>query len=120
MIEPDVIKKIEDFVYQKPRSIQEIAQYIGKNWRTADRYIEKIMEDYGTLGVRIFREGTRGALKIVYWSSVEKVSYSVFQEQLEKDIFRGRQKYDFNGFNIFQHIDSGLPTPKIPTSPYLT
>lgn len=104
MLDSNVIKKIEDFVYKKPRSIQEIAEYIGKNWRTADRYIGKIKQDYGTVETRVFREGTRGALKIVYWSSVEKASYSFFQEQLENDILRGKTKYDFSSFDIFQHV----------------
>ena len=105
MLELEVIKKIEDFVYKKPRSIQEIAEHINKNWRTADRYIDQINKNYGTLNVRIFRKGTRGALKIVYWSAVDKISYSVFQEQLENEIFAGKAKEDFSAFNIFQHIE---------------
>jgi hypothetical protein len=104
MLDNAIIKKIEDFVYLKPRSIQEIASHIGKNWRTADRYVQEIGKDFGTLGMRIFREGTRGALKIVYWASVEKVSHSVFQEQLEKMIMRAAGKEDFAAFDIFQHV----------------
>jgi len=104
MLDNETIRKIEDFVYPKPRSIQEIAQHIGKNWRTADRYVDDIIEHFGTLSTRIFREGTRGALKIVYWASVEKVSNSVFQEELEKEIFMGKTKKEFSGFNIFQHV----------------
>ncbi len=107
MIDPSVIKKIEDFVYEKPRSIQEIAMLIEKNWRTADRYVDEISKNFGTINSRIFREGTRGALKIVYWSAIDKVSYSVFQKQLEEDIFKGRTKYDFSGFDIFQHVPDG-------------
>ena len=72
MLSSEVIKKIEDFVYEKPRSIQEIAEYIKKNWRTADRYIQEIEKNFGTISTKVFREGTRGALKIVYWSAVEK------------------------------------------------
>ena len=104
MLNPEIIKKIEGFVYAKPRSIQEIAQHIGKNWRTADRYIREIEKQFGTIAIRIFREGTRGALKIVYWASVEKISHSVFQEKLEKEIMRARKKEDFSAFDIFQHV----------------
>ena len=104
MLDSKIRKKIEDFVYSKPRSIQEISECIDKNWRTADRYIQEIKENFGTLGVRIFREGTRGALKIVYWASLEKVSHSVFQEQLEKDILNAKTKEEFSPFDIFQHI----------------
>lgn len=104
MLDNNTIKKIEDFVYAKPRSIQEIAEYIGKNWRTADRHIQQIEKDFGTIAIRIFRKGTRGALKIVYWASIEKVSHSVFQEILEEDIMYARRKEDFSAFDIFQHI----------------
>ena len=59
MLSNDIIKKIENLVSQKPRSIQEIANSIGKNWRTADRYIEEIEKNFGTISTRVFREGTR-------------------------------------------------------------
>ena len=104
MLDNKTIKIIEDFVYSKPRSIQEIAKHVGKNWRTADRYIHQIEKEFGTLTTRTFREGTRGALKIVYWASVEKVSNSVFQEELEKQIILAKKKEDFSSFDIFQHI----------------
>lgn len=104
MIDNEIIRKIEDFVYVKPRSIQEISEHLKKNWRTVDRYVEEIIREYGTLDKRIFREGTRGALKIVYWASVEKVSHSVFQEEIEKRIYDGKTKFDFFPFDIFQHV----------------
>ena len=104
MLKNEEIKKIEDFVYAKPRSIQEIAEHLGISWRTADRYIDEIKENFGTIEVRVFREGTRGALKIVYWASVEKVSSSLFQEQLEKEIYSAKRKEDFSAFDIFQHV----------------
>ncbi|MBU2576612.1 MAG: hypothetical protein KKF50_02730 [Nanoarchaeota archaeon] len=104
MLNGEIVKKIEDFVYVKPRSIQEISEYLKNNWRTADRYVEEIIKEYGTLDKRVFREGTRGALKIVYWASVEKISNSVFQEELEQRIFEGEKRDDFAAFDIFQHI----------------
>jgi hypothetical protein len=104
MLDTKTIKEIEDFIYIKPRSIQEIASHIKKNWRTADRYIEHIKEEHGTIETRIFREGTRGALKIVYWASVEKISHSIFQEELERQILTLHKKEDFSAFNIFQYV----------------
>lgn len=106
MINSEAIKKIEDFVYSKPRSVQEIAEHIGKNWRTADRYIEDIEKNFGTIATRVFRGGTRGALKIVFWASVDKISHSVFQEKLEQDILKAKRKEDFSAFDIFQHVDA--------------
>jgi ferritin len=105
MLNSNIVKKIEEFVYKQPRSIQEIAKYIGKSWRTADRYIKEIQKDFGTISTKVFRGGTRGALKIVYWASVEKASSSVFQEQLEKQILQAKRKEDFSAFDIFQHIE---------------
>lgn len=99
------IKKIENFVAQKPRSIQEISEHMKISWRTADRYIEQIKTDFGTLDIRVFREGTRGALKIVYLAGVEKISHSVFQQELEQSILDAKRKEDFSAFDIFQHIE---------------
>jgi hypothetical protein len=104
MLDSGVVKKIEDFVYQKPRSIQEIAEHIEKNWRTADRYVEQISEEFGTIASRVFREGTRGALKIVFWSSVEKASSNSFQEKLESEIVSIKKKEDFSAFDIYQYV----------------
>lgn len=104
MLDTEIIKKIESLVYSQPRSIQEIAQHINKNWRTADRYVQEIEKNLGTVSTRVFREGTRGALKIVFWSSVEKVSHSVFQEQLELEIMKEKRRQDFSGFDIFQYV----------------
>ncbi|MFA5176356.1 MAG: hypothetical protein WC413_03820 [Candidatus Nanoarchaeia archaeon] len=106
MLSSEEIKKIEDFVYSKPRSVQEIAQLLNKNWRTADRYIQEIEKNYGTITTRIFRKDTRGALKIVYWASVEKISNSIFQEQLEQEVMQGKEKEDFSAFDIYQHVST--------------
>ncbi|MBI4158813.1 hypothetical protein HY500_00975 [Candidatus Woesearchaeota archaeon] len=105
MLDTEAIKKIEDFVYLKPRSVQEIAKQIKKSWRTADRYVHEIEKEHGTLTTRIFREGTRGALKIVYWTSIENVHNSTFQEKLAKDIETFKNKEAFSAFDIYQHID---------------
>ena len=113
MLTNELIKKIEDFVYSKPRSVQEIALYIGKNWRTADRYISEIEKNFGTLSTRIFREGTRGALKIAYWASVEKISSSVFQEKIEEEILRAKRKEDFSAFDIFQYVNEKNKNVKV-------
>jgi predicted transcriptional regulator len=98
-------KKINEFIYSKPRSVDEVAKYIDKNWRTADRYLKQINEEQGTIGLRTFREGTRGALKIAFWNNIEKVHSTSFQEKLFKQIEQGRDKKDFSPFDIYQYID---------------
>jgi len=105
VLDSQTIKKINDFIYQKPRTVQETALLINKNWRTADSYIEKIAKEQGTVSTKTFREGTRGALKIVFWNNVEKIHSTSFQERLFKQIESGRQKIDFSPSEIYQHVD---------------
>ncbi|MBI2667466.1 hypothetical protein HYX17_01715 [Candidatus Woesearchaeota archaeon] len=107
MLDSNVSKKINDFVYQKPRTIQEIANLIGRNWRTANSYVDKIEKEQGTLSIRMFREGTRGALKIVFWNSIEKIHSNTFQERLFKQIESSRYKDDFSPLDLYQYIDKG-------------
>lgn len=103
MLKQDTIQKIENFVSQEPRSINEIANHLGKNWRTTDRYIKQIEEEFSTLTTKTFRKGTRGALKIVFPKSIEKISHTVFQKKLEEEILNS--KNNFSVFDIFQHVE---------------
>lgn len=105
MLTTEISKKINDFVYIKPRTVDEIAKHIQKNWRTANSYVDRIAEEQGTLSVRIFREGTRGALKIVHWNNIEKIHSTALQEKLFRKIEAGRKKEDFSPSEIFQYID---------------
>ncbi len=104
MLSSEIIRKIEQFVHEKPRTVQEIAELTGKNWRTADRYVDEIETEFGTIAKRTFREGTRGALKIVYWAGLEGRSASVFQQELEKEIANCRKKDHFYAFDIYQYV----------------
>jgi hypothetical protein len=93
-------------VHAKPRTIDEIAKALGKNWRTADSYVEKISEETGTISVRTFREGSRGALKIVYFNNTEHISSTEFQERILHNILSGKKKEDFSPFDIYQYVDT--------------
>jgi hypothetical protein len=104
MLDTAMIRKIEEFVYAKPRTVDEIAKLIDKNWRTADRYVQEIEEEHGTISTRVFREGTRGALKLVFGINTERISNTVFQQALEEDIFRGKMREDFTALDIFQYV----------------
>jgi hypothetical protein len=105
LLDKIIQRKILDFVYIKPRTIQEISQLLGKNWRTADTYVERISKETGLIGERTFRGGTRGALKIVFWNNVEKISSNQFQERLMKQIESTRHKEDFSPLDIYQYVD---------------
>ncbi|HLF53618.1 MAG TPA: hypothetical protein VI544_00385 [Candidatus Nanoarchaeia archaeon] len=104
MLNAEIMQKIEQFVSAKPRSIQEIASHLDKNWRTADRYIEEMEKNFGTISTRVFRGGTRGALKIAYWSAIDKISSNVFQEKIEQEILNLKRKESFSAFDIYQHV----------------
>lgn len=99
------IEKIKALVYSRPRNINEIAHAINKNWRTANRYIDQIMLQTGTIKTMTFREGTRGALKIVYWNNTEKIYSTDIQEKLFKQMESVIDKSDFSPFEIYQYID---------------
>lgn len=106
VLDNNTIEKIKSLVYQKPRTINDIAIAIGKNWRTANRYVDEIILKTGTIKVITFREGSRGALKLVYWNNSEKLYSTDIQEQIFKKIELGINKSDFSPFEIYQYIDS--------------
>jgi hypothetical protein len=106
VLDNSTIEKIKSLVYQKPRTINDIAIALGKNWRTANRYIEEIILKSGQIKVTTFREGTRGALKLVYWNNTDKIYSTDIQEKLFKQIESGIDKSDFSPFEIFQFVDS--------------
>src|SRR3989344_1562616 len=92
-------------IQQKPRTVQEIAQVIAKNWRTADRYVEIIAEETGLIATSVFREGSRGSLKVVYWNALEKAKGSAYQERLLQKIVQGRRKEDFSPLDIYKFVE---------------
>jgi hypothetical protein len=105
MLTNKTVQEIERFLSSQPRSINEIANHLNKNWRTVDRYLKQIEEEYASIETKTFRGGTRGALKIAYLSSPEKISSSKFQEELEERIINSKRKEEFSSFDIFQHIE---------------
>jgi len=113
VLNKEIIKKINEFVYTKPRSIHEIAKLINVNWRTANRYVEKISKEEGSISTRVFREGTPGALKIVFWNNIEKLHVSEVQERLFKQIETGKRREDFSPSEIFQFVDKNKKKIKI-------
>ena len=104
MLTKELTDTITDFVRQKPRTVQEIAHLLQKNWRTADRYVDTITSETGLLATRTFREGTRGALKIVFWNAIDHAKGSAYQDRLLQRILHGKHKEDFSPFDIYQFI----------------
>jgi len=105
VLDKDTREEIKEFIRQKPRTVQEVSQKVGRSWRTADRYLEKMENEEGYIARRTFRKGTRGALKIAYWNNINSFSSSKVQEQLLRKIESGREKEDFSPFDIYQCAD---------------
>jgi hypothetical protein len=104
MIDKKNTDKILDFIRQKPRTIQEVAHLLEKNWRTAERYVDTIATETGMVATRTFREGTRGALKIVFWNAIDGGKGSAYQERLLHRIELAKGKNDFSPFDIYQFV----------------
>lgn len=104
MLDKTTETQVLEFVRQKPRTIQEIALLLDKNWRTANRYVEQIALEGGQIAVRTFREGSPGALKLAYWNALEPGKGSAYQERLLQKIISGTRKEDFSPFDIYQFV----------------
>ena len=100
MLDKDTTDKLYDFVLNEPKTIQEISQFLGKSWLTASRYVEKLVPQ-GVIGMRTFRGGTQGALKIVYTKS-RLQNLSATQSYIRERISGGTKKADFSPSEIFQ------------------
>lgn len=62
------INNITSFVKKEPRTINDVAKFIGKSWVTTNKYLEKIKNMTGLICIKTFRKGTQGALKLVYYN----------------------------------------------------
>ena len=100
----ELIQKIVLFVKQEPRTIQDIARHIEKSWMTAESYVQKIKAQTGLLDLKVFRQGTQGALKIAYWNYQDAAAPDEIKQRLYQQILAGRKKTDFDPFEIYQHI----------------
>ena len=107
MLDNSIIKKINDFVYKKPRTVQEISELIKKSWKTAESYVNRISDEQGTISTRTFRGGTKGALKIVFWNSLDSLDKNNIQYRLYKEIEKGRLRQDFSPLDIYQYVNEG-------------
>ncbi len=103
-LDPNTTKRINEFVYAQPRTIQEITSLIAKNWRTADSYVNQISSQTGTISVKTLRPGTRGAVKLVYWNTTDSVNSTQAQQLLMKKLEVGKTKRDFSPFDIYQYV----------------
>ncbi|HLC71623.1 MAG TPA: hypothetical protein VJI32_06430 [Candidatus Nanoarchaeia archaeon] len=111
------IKAVISFVKQEPRTVQDIAKMLHKSWLTADSYVQQIKERTGLVEVKIFRKGTQGALKLVYYAYPDTLHADDLREELYHKIKNGRFRSDFDFMEIFQFIDDGKKKSSIEDTP---
>ncbi|MFH1053094.1 MAG: hypothetical protein V1740_01635 [Candidatus Woesearchaeota archaeon] len=97
-------KKIINFVKKEPRTVQEISRLINKSWVTTDKYINDIKKRTGLVNIKVFRKGTQGALKLVYYPLIDSLLEDDIKEDLYNQIKSGRKKTDFDVMDIFQFV----------------
>ncbi|MBS3060341.1 MAG: hypothetical protein J4432_02435 [DPANN group archaeon] len=98
------IPQIVEFVKQEPCTIQDISKRIKKSWVTTDSYVKEIADRTGLIAVKTFRQGTRGALKLVYYVNVEAVLSDTLKDDLYNQIKTKRRKSDFDFMDIYQFV----------------
>ena len=110
-------KAIVSFVKQEPRTVQDIAKMLHKSWLTADSYVQQIKERSGLLEIKIFRKGTQGALKLVYYAHPDTLQVDDLREELYHKIKNGRFRSDFDFMEIFQFIPEEKKKSSIEDTP---
>lgn len=104
----DKIEKIEELVFERPRNISELSKLLHVSWKTANRYINTIRSTSPNISIHVFKSGTRGGLKIVYWKNNKISPISKQQEVIIKEIKNAKSKTDFSPFDIYQFADENM------------
>lgn len=103
LVEED-ISKIVNFVKKEPRTVQEISHLIGRSWVTADSYVKQIAEKTGLIDIKALRQGTKGAVKIVYYNHIDSHITDDVKKHLFSQIMNGRRKTDFDFMEVYQFV----------------
>lgn len=101
---PEESERIVAFVRQEPRTMLDVAHLLGKSWLTADSYVRQVKERTGLVSVKVFRQGSPGALKLVYYNHAESLAGDDVRQELYQQIKVGRRKQDFDFFEVFQFV----------------
>lgn len=97
-------KQIIAFVKKEPRTVQDISRLIKRSWVTTNTYLQKIKESTGLIDIKVFRKGTQGAIKVVFYSYPDSLNADEVKEALYSQIRRARMKQEFDFMEIFQYI----------------
>lgn len=101
------------FVQQEPCTVQDVATQLGVSWVTAERYVKQVEQETGEVRMKVFREGTRGALKLVYHATSESVAKDEIEKELYKRIRAGRFKHHFDFMDVYQHVPENKKSARL-------
>lgn len=96
-------RKIIDALKCEPLSVQEISKIIGKSWVTTNTYLEKLGRDTGLIDIKVFRKGSHGALKVVYYKHLVR-NNDLVKKSLYTQIRNSRIKQDFDFMELYQFV----------------
>ncbi len=100
----DEIKTILERVKETPQTVNDIAHLIDRSWVTTEKYLHELRDTTGLINLKTFREGTQGALKIVYFTPTPFSIGDEVKQSLSQQILAGKQKDDFDFMDVFQFI----------------
>lgn len=109
----ELAQQIVSFVKQEPKTIQEVSLAIGKSWVTTEKYVSLLSTTSGELKMKTFRKGSRGALKLVYWTGHQTLQSDKAKELLFESILAGKRKPDFDVVDIFQFVPKNKRTASV-------
>lgn len=104
MLSKKLTDKIIDFIKKEPVSVQEVSKFIQKSWVTTESYLQKIEDETGQIKRKVFRKGSQGALKIVYYNYASAVDYDHIKKIIAQKIISGRKKEDLSIFEILPFV----------------
>lgn len=100
----EISNQIIEFIQKEPRTVQEISKHIKKSWVTTDSYVNQIQDQKGLIQIKVFRAGTQGALKLVYYNYSDSLVTDEVKKYIYEQIKGGRKKQDFDFMDIYQYV----------------
>lgn len=106
-------ERLIGFIKEQPRSIKEVSDFLGKSWGGTESHLKRIRDRTGLIDIKIFRKGSHGALKVVYYTSHEISQADELRKHLFDLIKAGREKDDFDFLEVYQFVDDEKKSARI-------
>ncbi len=106
-------ERLIGFIKEQPRSIKEVSNFLGKSWGGTESHLKRIKDRTGLIDIKIFRKGSHGALKVVYYTSHDISRADELRKHLFDLIKSGRKKDDFDFLEVYQFVDDRRKSARI-------